>query len=55
MERIIKAIEEKLKAQENTIYIQTWEIEDLKRKLAEAEKTIDEQAHRIDDLKGVNA
>lgn len=55
MERIIKAIEEKLKAQEDTIYIQKWEIEDLKRKLAEAEKTIDEQAHRIDDLKGVNA
>ncbi len=55
MERIIKAVEEKLKAQEDTIFIQKYEIEDLKRKLAEAEETIESQAHIINDLKGANA
>lgn len=54
MERIIKAIEEKLASQECTIYVQKHDIEELKRKLAEAEKTIDEQAHIINDLKGAN-
>ena len=43
MERIIKAIEEKLASQECTIYVQKHEIEELKRKLAEAEKTIEEK------------
>lgn len=54
MERIIKAIEEKLASQECTIYLQKHDIEELKRKLAEAEKTIEQQAHIIDDLKGAN-
>ncbi len=54
MERIIKAIEEKLASQECTIFVQRHEIEDLKRKLAEAEKTIEAQAMRITDLKGAN-
>lgn len=40
MQRIIKAIEEKLEAQECTIYVQKHEIEELKRKLAEAEEII---------------
>ena len=52
MERIIKAIEEKLESQECTIYVQEHQIEELKRKLAEAEKTIKEQAR---DLKGETA
>jgi FtsZ-binding cell division protein ZapB len=52
MQRIIKAIEEKMASQESTIYVQKCEIEELKRKLEKAEKTIDEQAHIIDDLKG---
>lgn len=47
MERIIKAIEAKLKEQEDIISIQQWEIENFKRKLEEAEKTIEEQAHLI--------
>ena len=55
MQRIIKAIEEKLEKQECTIFVQEHEIVELKRKLAEAEKTIEEQAHVIDDLKGANA
>ena len=64
MERIIKAIEEKLASHECTIYVQAHEIEELKRKLAEAEKTIEEQAHLLadteehavtSDLKGENA
>lgn len=55
MEKIFKAIEEKLESQESTIHVQKYEIEELKRKLAEAEKTIAEQAHCINDLKGVNA
>lgn len=55
MERIIKAIEAKLKEQEDIISIQQWEIENFKRKLEEAEKTIEEQAHLISDLKGENA
>jgi len=61
MKRIINAIEEKLKSQEDTIAVREWEIAGLKEKLAEAEKTIEEQAHiiesqerTIDDLKGVN-
>jgi molecular chaperone DnaK (HSP70) len=55
MERIIKAIEAKLKEQEDIIAIQTWEIDNFKRKLEEAEKTIEEQAQVISDLKGENA
>lgn len=55
MERIIKAIEEKMASDECKIYLQKRDIEDLKRKLAEAEKTIKEQAHIINDLKGANA
>ena len=52
MERIIKAIEEKMASDECTIYVQKHEIESLKSKLAEAEKTITEQAKIINDLKG---
>lgn len=52
MERIIKAIEEKLKAQEETIALRDWQIAEFKQKLEEAEKTIAEQAHVINDLKG---
>lgn len=52
MEHIIKVIEAKLAQDENTIYWQNRDIEELKRKLAEAEKTIAEQAHIISDLKG---
>ena len=52
MERIIKAIEEKLASQECTIYVQKSEIDDLKRKLAKAEKKIEEQAKYIDNLEG---
>lgn len=52
MERIIKAIEEKLESQECKIYVQKCEIESLKNKLANAEKTIEAQAHIIGDLKG---
>lgn len=55
MERIIKAIEEKMAFDECTIYVQKSEIEELKKKLAAAEKTIEEQAHIINDLKGANA
>lgn len=55
MERIIKAIEQKLEEQENTIYFQKIEIDNLKRKLCEAEKTIIAQADEIADLKGANA
>lgn len=58
MERIIKAIEEKLESQERTIYLQQHEIKELKRKLDEAQETIEQQGHiigRIDDLKGANA
>ena len=55
MERIIKAIEEKLERQEQTIYWQKRDIEVLERKLAEAEKTIEEQSHVISDLKGETA
>jgi uncharacterized coiled-coil protein SlyX len=55
MERIIKAIEEKLASQESTICVHEFEIKELKRKLAEAEKTIAEQAQIISDLKGENA
>ena len=55
MERIIKAIEEKLTAQENTIYWQKFDIEKLKHQLEEAEKTIEEQAQIISDLKGESA
>lgn len=54
MERIIKAIEEKLASQECTIFVQKHEIEELKRKLAEAENTIESQSHLISDLKGEN-
>jgi uncharacterized coiled-coil protein SlyX len=54
MERIIKAIEEKLASHECTIYLQKSEIESLKNKLANAEKTIEAQAHLISDLKGEN-
>lgn len=54
MERIFKAIEEKLAKQEDTILLQNYEIEGLKRKLEEAEKTIEAQAIRITDLKGEN-
>lgn len=54
MERIIKAIEEKMASQEATILIQKYDIEELNRKLAEAEKTIEAQAHIISDLKGEN-
>ena len=43
MERIIKAIEEKLASQETTIFVQKHQIEVLESKLAEAEKTIAEQ------------
>lgn len=50
MERIIKAIEEKLASQETTIYLQQHEIADLKRKLGEAEKKIEAYAETIDDL-----
>ena len=50
MERIIKAVEEKLKAQEDTIFIQQCDIENLKRKLKEAEETIAEYAETINDL-----
>jgi hypothetical protein len=58
MERIIKAIEEKLAKQEETILLQKYEIEGLKRKLAEAEETIKRQdfllseTEEADDLKG---
>jgi hypothetical protein len=52
MQRIIKAIEEKLKSQEDTIAIRDWEIVGLKEQLAKAEKTIEEQAHIISDLRG---
>lgn len=55
MERIIKAIEEKLASQECTIFVQKHQIEQLESKLAEAEKTIEEQAHIIGDLKGESA
>lgn len=54
MERIIKAIEEKLASQEFTILVQKHEIEELKKKLAEAEQTIAEQAKLIVELKGEN-
>lgn len=54
MERIIKAIEEKLAKQEDTIYWRDHEITDLKRKLAEAEKTIKAQAQTIEELRGAN-
>jgi hypothetical protein len=54
MERIIKAIEEKMASEELTIYLQKNEIESLKNKLAEAEKTIAAQAQVINDLKGAN-
>ncbi len=54
MERIIKAIEEKLESQECTIFCQKHEIENLKRKLKEAEKTIEEYAKTIDDLNAPN-
>jgi hypothetical protein len=43
MERIIKAIEEKLASQETTIYLQKHEIDDLERKLKEAEEKIKSQ------------
>lgn len=52
MERIIKAIEEKLASQESTIYLQNHEIEGLRRELENAEKTIEAQARIITDLKG---
>lgn len=58
MERIIKTIEAKLAEQETTITIQKWEIEDLKKKLAEAEEVIKGQASYIkdmNDLKGESA
>lgn len=55
MERIIKAIEEKLASHESTILVQKYEIEELHRKLAKAEATIKEQAHTISDLKGETA
>jgi uncharacterized coiled-coil protein SlyX len=55
MERIIKAIEEKMASQECTIYLQKTEIESLKNKLENAERTIAEQAHIIGDLKGAKA
>ena len=50
MDRIIKAIEEKLASNECTIYLQKREIEELKRKLEEAEKKIESQAHIINDF-----
>ena len=55
MERIIKAIEEKLKEQEDTIALRDWQIAEFKHKLEEAEKTIEEQSHIINDLKGKKA
>jgi predicted RNase H-like nuclease (RuvC/YqgF family) len=55
MQRIIKAIEEKLTQQENTIYWKDCEINDLKRKLEEAEKTIEAQAQEISALKEVKS
>ena len=55
MQRIFKAIEEKLENQESTIALQKWEVADLKRKLEEAEETIKKQAQIISDLKGENA
>lgn len=55
MERIIKAIEEKMASQECTIYLQKSEIESLKNKLEDAEKTIEAQVHIISDLKGEKA
>lgn len=55
MERIIKAIEEKMASDECTIYLQKHEIEELRNKLAEAEKTIEAQAQVISDLKGATA
>lgn len=54
MERIIKAIEDKMASDECTIYLQKNEIESLKKKLENAEKTIKEQEHIINDLKGEN-
>lgn len=54
MERIIKAIEEKMASDECTIYLQKRDIEELTRKLKEAEKTIEAQAIIISDLKGEN-
>ena len=50
MERIIKAIEDKMASDECTIYLQKNEIAELERKLAKAEETIKEQAHIINDL-----
>ena len=41
MVKIIEAIEEKLKSQEDTITLQKWQISDLTAKLEEAEKTIE--------------
>lgn len=61
MERIIKAIEEKLASQESTIYVQKYEIDDLKRKLKEAEEKIKSQEFLLSDyaesqkLKGASA
>jgi septal ring factor EnvC (AmiA/AmiB activator) len=61
MERIIKAIEEKLASQETTIYLQKHEIDDLKRKLKEAEEKIKSQEFLLSEfadgqkLKGASA
>lgn len=55
MERIIKAIEEKMASQECTIYLQKTEIESLKNKLENAERTIEAQSRIIGDLKGEKA
>ncbi len=54
MERIIKAIEEKLEKQECTIFVQEHEIKELKCMLEKAEAIIKEQEHLISDLKGEN-
>lgn len=51
MDRIIKLIEEKMAADECTIYLLKHDIEELKRKLEEAEEMIEKQAHFIGDLK----
>lgn len=54
MNRIIEAVEAKLEAQENEIFLQKHDIERLKFKLEEAEKTIKAQLQIINDLKGEN-
>lgn len=49
MERIIKAIEEKLASQECTILVQEHEIRELKAQLAKAEKIIEELKEKNDE------